>query len=152
MKIYRKVTFLIVILDRYTNKIHLALRIEFCKSKARADRWREEIDLLHEEMRRVLAYFDSLVRIWKERASQCFVSWDSAGNNYYIADATVVSGRISYAHQQAAQYRRIKEHCTWLWRYVSNYIQSGHGIVIPLDAQSYIGGGNEDIDHSNVPI
>jgi hypothetical protein len=35
------------------------LRIEFCKTKARADRWCEEVELLREEMGRVKRFFDA---------------------------------------------------------------------------------------------
>ncbi|KAF5375829.1 hypothetical protein D9615_008231 [Tricholomella constricta] len=34
-----------------------ALCIEWCKSKARSDRWSEEVELLQEEMRRVLEFW-----------------------------------------------------------------------------------------------
>src|SRR5882762_2397788 len=37
-------------------KFDLALRVEWAKSQARADRWNEEVVLLDEEMRRVIEY------------------------------------------------------------------------------------------------
>ncbi len=44
-----------------------ALRIEWCKSRARAQRWQEECVLLTEEMRRVQATFQYYAGLWKER-------------------------------------------------------------------------------------
>jgi len=55
------VTSIYVIRD---NDCDTDLRIEFCKSKASADRWREEVELLREEMARTKRFFQvSLVRM-----------------------------------------------------------------------------------------
>jgi len=43
-----------------------ALHIEWAKSRARAQRWHEEVLLLKEEMRRVLVYFEYKVSWWVE--------------------------------------------------------------------------------------
>ncbi|KAF8873430.1 hypothetical protein BD779DRAFT_1613676 [Infundibulicybe gibba] len=45
-----------------------ALHIEWCKSKARADRWSEEVELLREEMRRVCAFFETHTIEWERWA------------------------------------------------------------------------------------
>ncbi|KAK0421579.1 hypothetical protein EV421DRAFT_1747354, partial [Armillaria borealis] len=45
-----------------------ALRIEWCKARARMLRWEEEIQLLDEEMRRVISFADWKARWWSERA------------------------------------------------------------------------------------
>ncbi|KII90795.1 hypothetical protein PLICRDRAFT_67573, partial [Plicaturopsis crispa FD-325 SS-3] len=42
--------------DESDPRMHEALRVEWAKSKARADRWEEEVHLLLEKMRRVLAF------------------------------------------------------------------------------------------------
>ncbi|KAJ3513191.1 hypothetical protein NLJ89_g3086 [Agrocybe chaxingu] len=47
----------------------LALRIEWCKARARAHRWQEECVLLAEEMRRVIAFFQWQCQWWKARMS-----------------------------------------------------------------------------------
>ncbi|KAK0494182.1 hypothetical protein EDD18DRAFT_1107671, partial [Armillaria luteobubalina] len=44
-----------------------ALRIEWCKSRARAQRWQEECVLLTEEMRRVQTTFQYYAGLWKDR-------------------------------------------------------------------------------------
>lgn len=46
-----------------------ALRIEFCRARARAQRWQEECLLLAEEMKRVERFFAWDANRWKKRAS-----------------------------------------------------------------------------------
>ncbi|KAK0457087.1 uncharacterized protein EV420DRAFT_1271922, partial [Desarmillaria tabescens] len=46
-----------------------ALRIEWCKSHARAQRWQEECDLLTEEIRWVQVTFQYYSSVWKGRAT-----------------------------------------------------------------------------------
>lgn len=45
-----------------------SMRVEWGKAKARVDRWQEEVELLVEEMRRVLAYFDWKRTDWEAKA------------------------------------------------------------------------------------
>ena len=45
------------------------LRIEFCKSKASADRWREEVELLREEMAQCKQFFKFHSSEWSALAS-----------------------------------------------------------------------------------
>ncbi|KAK0440544.1 hypothetical protein EV421DRAFT_1737210 [Armillaria borealis] len=51
-----------------------ALRIEWCKTRAWAHRWREEVILLEEEMKRVKAFFAWEGRTWLARA-HCIDLW-----------------------------------------------------------------------------
>ena len=41
---------------------HAVLRVEWCKSQERAARYEEEVELVVEEMRRTLTFFEWLVR------------------------------------------------------------------------------------------
>lgn len=41
--------------------------MEWCKSRARAQRWVEEVRLLEEEMRRILAFNETVAAIWDGR-------------------------------------------------------------------------------------
>ena len=43
------------------------MRVEWVRLKARADRWSEEEELLQEEMRCVLRYFEWKARWWREQ-------------------------------------------------------------------------------------
>ena len=44
------------------------LRVEWAKTRARAERWREEVQLLDEEMRRTLEFGWWRARWWKQHA------------------------------------------------------------------------------------
>jgi hypothetical protein len=44
--------------------IFLALRIEWCKAKAHGLRWREEVELVQEEMHQVIIYLQFKVNYW----------------------------------------------------------------------------------------
>jgi hypothetical protein len=68
----------------------LALRVEWCKTRARANRWREEILLLEEEMRRALESCLWRSRWWQSRA-QVSAEWES-----YLAE-----GLAAYACEQS---------------------------------------------------
>ncbi|KAF9471713.1 hypothetical protein BDN70DRAFT_909315 [Pholiota conissans] len=46
-------------------RLHESLRIEWCKSRARRDRWVEEVELLQEECRRIHSFFDYRSNEWK---------------------------------------------------------------------------------------
>ncbi|KAJ7738811.1 hypothetical protein B0H16DRAFT_1465657 [Mycena metata] len=48
-------------------KLHADIRVEWSKARARADRWREEVVLVEEEMRRTIEYCRWKARWWEER-------------------------------------------------------------------------------------
>lgn len=73
----------------------LALRVEWLKSRERAARWTEEVLLLQEEMRRVVAFLE-----WKAM----------------VADKRIYKeGTRAYANKQAALYRRLQTHFRAQW-------------------------------------
>lgn len=76
--------------DSLPNYKLIALRVEWCKARARAERWYEEIVLLNEEMRRSVMYFRWKSRDWEGRR-------DSTINNDEVSRA----GLRAYALQQA---------------------------------------------------
>lgn len=47
-----------------------ALKIEWCKARARSERWEEEVILVSEEMRRVQEYGRWKAKWWRDRAGQ----------------------------------------------------------------------------------
>jgi hypothetical protein len=55
--------------------ISTALRIEWARSRARAMRWSEELRLLKEEMRRVLAFLEWDAGVWRSRARDVGSVW-----------------------------------------------------------------------------
>ena len=78
----------------------IGLRIEWCKSRARRDRWIEEVELLQEECRRVLAFFEHRANEW-ESLCNGDQKWMLPGVEY---DQLAINGRLSYARRQAAQF------------------------------------------------
>ncbi|KAK7054020.1 CxC2 domain-containing protein [Favolaschia claudopus] len=77
-----------------------AVRVEWAKTKARRDRWVEEVELLREEMRRVLRFLAWRALWWEQRRA---VLWEVAPE--------VRAGLQAYAARQAALARRMAR--TW---------------------------------------
>lgn len=90
--------------DSITNITISALRIEWCKSRARAMRWTEEVELLQEEMRRVLQFFSWQVEWWEGQVSR--LSGVTAEHE---------EGVIAYAMRQAHIRRSMRANCVQLW-------------------------------------
>ena len=76
---------------------HAALRVEWCKAQERAARYEEEIELVVEEMRRTLVFFEWLTHEWEQRATH------SPG----ATNTLIANGISAYAHKQAAVYRTL---------------------------------------------
>ncbi|KAG6835885.1 hypothetical protein H0H93_013691 [Arthromyces matolae] len=87
-----------------------ALRIEWCKARARAHRWREECSLLQEEMRRVIAFFTHKETSWLEQAS----------NSHPHVSPTTAAGLKAYALRQAKLYARFRVACVDSWHGLSD--------------------------------
>ncbi|TDL23120.1 hypothetical protein BD410DRAFT_721379 [Rickenella mellea] len=85
-----------------------ALRVEWCKARARLDRWTEEVDILREEMRRVEAYLQYRAKWWSSLALTCV--------HLTSTDAVVYSGAVAYAHKQAGLQAALCTHFCRLWR------------------------------------
>ncbi|KAG1724893.1 uncharacterized protein EDB91DRAFT_1087320 [Suillus paluster] len=81
-----------------------SVHIEWCKSHARALRWTEEIELLMEEMGRVVHFFNWEVQRWEEWRSHC-VGGSSADTE----------GLQAYAARQADIRQRLANHFGRLW-------------------------------------
>ncbi|KAG1844600.1 hypothetical protein F4604DRAFT_1884427 [Suillus subluteus] len=83
-----------------------ALRIEWRKSRARANRWAEEVELLQEEMQRV-------ARWWEEQA-----------NRRTVLAAPEQEGIEGYAKRQAALRRAMQDRFQKMWSVVPALLQS----------------------------
>lgn len=81
-----------------------AMRVEWAKTKARAERWSEEVRLLQEEMRRVLEYCS-----WKG------IWWRSRQRDREDVDRDVLSGLEAYAHKQATIWERLGQSFGLVW-------------------------------------
>ncbi|EMD37240.1 hypothetical protein CERSUDRAFT_29195, partial [Gelatoporia subvermispora B] len=85
--------------------LHEALRIEWCKSRARADRWSEECELLQEEMRRVTQLHKWTAAQWIQRAAAVPPT----------LTPDYAEGQTAYAMRQADIRTEMSELCTRTW-------------------------------------
>jgi hypothetical protein len=83
------------------------LCIEFCKSKASTDRWREEVELLREEMAQTKRFFQFHSSEWS-----ALVSSQPHGTPGNKAE---VEGQHAYALKQAAQFDHMHDCYISLW-------------------------------------
>ncbi|KAG6833464.1 hypothetical protein H0H93_013246 [Arthromyces matolae] len=91
-----------------------ALRIEWCKARARAHRWEEECLLLKEEMRRVIAFFSHKQSFWE----------DLAARTYSHVDSSTAAGFRAYAGRQAELQKRLSNKCTVSWLGLSEQLEA----------------------------
>jgi hypothetical protein len=73
--------------DEFNN----SMRSEWAQTRACMCRWKEELLIIQEEMRRVLAYFEWRSAWWLEKA-----------NRRLNLESSVQSGVVAYAHKQSA--------------------------------------------------
>jgi hypothetical protein len=83
------------------------LHIEFCKSKASADRWCEEVELLREEMAQTKQFFQFHSSEWSALAS--------SQPHGTPGDKAEVEGRRAYDLEQAAQFDCMHDCYVSLW-------------------------------------
>ena len=84
------------------------LRCEWAKSKARAARWAEEVQLLVEEMRRVIAYLDWKAKWWREQGDARLGE----------LEADIADGVSAYAAKQAHIYTSMARSFAATWYHV----------------------------------
>lgn len=113
------------------------LRSEWARSRARSRRASEEVVLLDEEMRRVLAYLE-----WK--ASW----WEQREDSRSVRDRELAEGIASYAESQAALQRSLSYSFRSLWttplREVQTQIEdNGEGIVGIVAGDQHTAEGDE---------
>lgn len=110
------------------------MRVEWSKARARMRRWKEELLIVQEEMRRAIVYHRWKAVWWCERSSL---------RNH--TDKTILSGVSGYAHKQATICSRMAERCAVYWlphlkakgidpMWASNYEHLPHQVPDPLDA------------------
>jgi hypothetical protein len=82
----------------------LALRVEWCKTRARAHRWHEEIQLLEEEMRRSLESC-----LWRSRW------WQSRAQQRVETETHIAEGLAAYAWEQSLAEQQRAVHWSTQW-------------------------------------
>ncbi|VDC02631.1 unnamed protein product [Peniophora sp. CBMAI 1063] len=76
------------------------LMVEWCKSRARAQHWVQEVRLLDEEMRRVVAFSENMAKIWDARCEPKD-RMDFGEKHAYACDQGWADGARAYACKQA---------------------------------------------------
>ena len=92
--------------------LSIALRVEWAKAKARADRWEEEVVLLDEEMRRTLEFCSWKAAWWESQIIQ--------REPLLPSDGPLMDGLRAYAYKQAALEREISDKWALKWRGTRN--------------------------------
>ncbi|KAF6754795.1 hypothetical protein DFP72DRAFT_812516, partial [Ephemerocybe angulata] len=95
-----------------------ALRIEFLKTRARAMRWREEVELLEEEKRRTKEFFRWKAGWWRSRPTSAIGGEE---------DKAYREGFSAFAHDQAKVYDDLWNRCDERWKTV--YVPGRRGKV-----------------------
>ncbi|KAK0453971.1 hypothetical protein EV421DRAFT_1701233, partial [Armillaria borealis] len=90
----------------------IALRIEWCKLRARMQRWDEECCLLHEEMQRVLRSHEYNIGLWCNRSQHAIPG--------------AANGARAYALRQASIRQWMKTYCERIWSSVEEWLQIGN--------------------------
>ncbi|KAG2139338.1 hypothetical protein DEU56DRAFT_912179 [Suillus clintonianus] len=91
------------------------MKIKWCKARARAMQWNEEVELLQEEMQRILQFFNWQATSWCERANQ---SWPEGPAER--------EGKIAYARRQAALHCALSVTCRSSWEDTCAFIDHFH--------------------------
>ncbi|KAJ7712131.1 hypothetical protein B0H16DRAFT_1342977 [Mycena metata] len=124
-----------------SQKLEEALRVEWCKAYSRSRRWREELVLVEEEMRRTIAYGVTAEQRWLARANARTVMLGTS----VPMSAEVAEGVRAYALEQADRERRTCEKVREDWvairargaQYLAGVDISGQGeIVVEVDRDS----------------
>ncbi|VDC03156.1 unnamed protein product [Peniophora sp. CBMAI 1063] len=82
-------------------KVTAELMVEWCKSRARAQRWVEEVRLLDEEMRRSLAFNETMAQRWDKRREPEATIALTTDTERWAADKGYKDGVRAYAYKQA---------------------------------------------------
>lgn len=95
----------------YSPSTHSARKIEWAKSRARARRYQEEIQIVGEEMKRTLRFFKWKESKWRERAFAMSMSGSAITPEHD-------EGLRAYADRQAKLCRALHDKCEAKWRVV----------------------------------
>jgi len=116
------------------------LRSEWAKSRARAERCREEVLLLKEEMRRAVAFLDWKTKWWLDRRL--------TRNN---VSKELAEGLAAYAEGQAELQKELRDHFCMLWKMplVDNVATSASGEESEEGDDDNEEDDNEEFDDEN---
>ncbi|KAI9069574.1 hypothetical protein FKP32DRAFT_1559434, partial [Trametes sanguinea] len=94
----------------HATEYNVSMRAEWARAKARAERWEEEIELLVEEMRRVVAYFQWQATWWEQQA-------DRRNGMPFTAPLPLdlMDGVRAFAMKHGEQFRGLAFKCARRW-------------------------------------
>ncbi|KAJ7092018.1 hypothetical protein B0H15DRAFT_922120 [Mycena belliarum] len=116
-----------------------ALRVEWCKAYSRANRWREDLVKVEEEMRRTIAFGEDAERKWRKRAE---ARTRMLGKTGTTIEPEVLEGARAYALEHVDRERRVCEKLAFEWRPIramaAAYLKGGdisqmERVVVQLD-------------------
>ncbi|KAJ6498612.1 hypothetical protein DFH09DRAFT_1336611 [Mycena vulgaris] len=134
--------------DAARRATHEGLRVEWAKIRARARRWTEEVDLLEEEMRRILVFLDWKAKWWRSLKEARTKESDPARYDTAMDDPALCEGLHAYAERQAMIQEDMKARFEANWKDVPTWIAMGReGVsVIRADAGMEEEGEYEDAE------
>ncbi|KZV60625.1 hypothetical protein PENSPDRAFT_593856 [Peniophora sp. CONT] len=97
--------------EDFTLKVTDELMVEWCKSRARAQRWVEEVRLLDEEIRRLLAFTQTMAAVWDARRTVGRTLDLTPRVARWASDDGWADGVRAYAFKQG--HIRRHQHATW---------------------------------------
>lgn len=117
--------------------IDIALRIEWCRARARAHRWQEECLFLAEEMRRIKQYFTYREEWWQTLASNAMMITDGSTDSFAVLPALeairseenqrILDGKRAYALRQADIQVCMSQACEVEWEGLSDKLLTMEG-------------------------
>ncbi|KAJ7817065.1 hypothetical protein B0H13DRAFT_426053 [Mycena leptocephala] len=116
-----------------TQAMNEAVRIEWAKARARRMRWSEEVDLLEEEMRRVLQFLRWRSAWWMEQVGR-----------RGLAEGAQLEGETAYAVRQAGVQMELHRVFTKDWEGLPALVEQGRAGL--LDEDSGSADGVDDTD------
>jgi hypothetical protein len=96
----------------------VALRIEWCKARARVMRWAEEVELLEEEMQQAIAFCTWHENWWMDRSCQSNADWSVPLPRGHQEGLSV------YGLYQASVQRQLREGFESLWRDIPKLLET----------------------------
>ncbi|KAG1897430.1 uncharacterized protein F5891DRAFT_1129906 [Suillus fuscotomentosus] len=115
--------------------VDTSVHIEWCKACACAARWSEEVQLLVEEMRRILVFLQWQACWWSDHANLCILEKPSDQE-----------GLQAYAYHQSALHSVMRSSFQALWSAVPQLVVSTQALT-PKDAPSLTLKDTPSIDH-----
>ncbi|KAF7373532.1 hypothetical protein MSAN_00563600 [Mycena sanguinolenta] len=116
-----------------------SLRVEWAKIRARANRWTEEVDLLEEEMRRILVFLQ-----WKADW------WRGQKDRRTVDGVEAQQGFAAYAERQAVIQETMKARFTNDWKDVGRWIGLGRQGVADFKEHAQVGEEEGESENDDV--